>query len=284
VVLGGFEGEELGAFGIFCDYRDPTLHVGSQVDLDRIRDILEMPEVGLFQIALLHADEPRITPQDAAEALVTGFEEWLKEHYERYCLFITLMKDANRPARPLYKRLGFKKTGRSSSMMKFDLKKLERLIRRIPPLPDDLDPRFFDDATREDLRGFNECYEQVFLKGESMTGEDVASALDHVTSTPDFSSRVSLLLLNRDDGRVVGFMLADHPAPSRIHIGVAGLLPEVRGRKLPFRCLPPIARRAFEMGADHATFVTTQSRVARLTLRAFGAREEDRLQTHYKIG
>ncbi|NOZ01167.1 MAG: hypothetical protein GXP54_04680, partial [Deltaproteobacteria bacterium] len=284
LVFGGFHGDDLAAVGILQDYRDPALHVGSQLDLDRIRDILEMKEVGLYQIALLHAHEPLATPQGAAEALIPAFEDFMKGRYERYCLFITLMKRANKLALPLYRRLGFKKSGQPSSLMSFDLKKLGRVIRRIQSLPNDLEPRFFDEATEKELKGFADCYGRVFLDDDATDNGEVAAALERVTSMPDFSARVSLLLLDRHDKSVVGFMLADRPEPGRIHIGVAGLLPRVRGRRLPYRCLPPIAERAFELGIERATFVTTQGRVARLTLRAFGAREVDQLGSYYKIG
>ena len=283
LVMGGFLEDRLCGFGFFRSYRDPRLHVGSQVDLRRIRDIVEMPEVALYQIALVHAEESLVELADAATALIGAFERWLDERFERRCLFITLLGRGNKQARPLYRRLGFKKAG-TSTLMRFDLSRLRWVLDRIQPLPEELEPCFFDAATDAQRVDFAECYRQVFLSRDPLPGADVDRALADITNTPEFSERLSLLLVRRSDGRVVGFMLADRPESTRMHVGVAGLLPEVRGQRLPYRCLPPIAHRALELGIDHATFVTTQRRVARLTLRAFGAREMDQLQSYFKVG
>ena len=45
LIMASFEGESPDAFGIFRSYRDPGLHVGSHLQLDEIRDIIEMETV-----------------------------------------------------------------------------------------------------------------------------------------------------------------------------------------------------------------------------------------------
>lgn len=282
VLLGGFEGERLVAVGLFRDYHDPRLHVGTPLDAARSRDLLGLEGVGLYQIALLLGDEAHVSQAAAAERLLGAFEGELAARFERHALFITLLDRANRPARPLYRRLGFRPKGAASSCLTFDLRRLGPALRRIPPLPAALDARFFDDATAADRAGFARCYEAVF--GAAGGAVDVGVALDDVLRAPDFAAELSLLLRTRADGAVVGFMLADRAGPGRMHIGVAALLPAWRGQRLPWRCLPPIAARALARGIGEATFVTTLGRVVRLTLRAFGARETDRLQLWCKVG
>ncbi len=283
-VVGGFEGGALVALGLFRDYRDPALHVGNELDLERLRDIVEMPEVGLYQVALLHAKEDRIALKDAAKDLVTGFEALLERRFERYCLFITLMREANRPALPLYRELGFKASGRPSHLMRFDLEALEGRLRRIPPLPEGMQLRFFDEAGEQERTGFVGCYRRVFLKGVAPGAAALDRDLSRVTSGPDFFAPLSVLLKDGRTGEVLGFLLAERPAPDRMHITAAGLLPQIRGLRLPSRCMPAIARRALDLGVKEARFVTTRGRVVRLALRAFGAREVDRLDTYFKVG
>jgi ribosomal protein S18 acetylase RimI-like enzyme len=284
VVLGGFAQDQLIAYGIFCNYRDPSLHVGSHINLDRIRDILQMKEVGLYQITLLYAEQQHIDLVTATEALIVAFEQWLAENYERYCLFITLMREGNRRARPLYKRLGFKKAGRPSMLMSFSLRRRPLAFPRVIPALDNLVLKPFDEITEERLKDFAECYQRVFLQSSDIDDRETYDPLVQVTSAPDFDRHLSFLLMTRDDQRVVGFMLAQRPMPQKIHVMAAGLLTEFRGQHLPYRCFPEISNRARAQNVHDATFVTTLPRVVRLTLRAFGAKEVDQLQTFIKVG
>ncbi|MBN1947944.1 MAG: hypothetical protein JW797_19915 [Bradymonadales bacterium] len=283
VLFACFEDSQPIAFGIFRNYRDPELHVGSHIDLDQLADILQMEEVGLYQVALLHARHPdRLV--ETTEALLAAFEGWLVEHYQRHGIFITLFEKGNRLARPLYKRLGFKKVGRPSSLMRFDLHRSDRFFRKIPPLPEALVVRFFEEVGEAEKESFAECYRTVFLRSARPDPSSVFSALTRVVSAPDFDPYLSCLLWSHQQERVVGFMLAQRPEPLQPHILVVGLLPEFRGQRLPLRCFPFIARRALAQGLSRGTFVTTQSMVVRLAMRAFGARQIERIQPYLKVG
>ncbi|MBN1653108.1 MAG: hypothetical protein JXA30_04960 [Deltaproteobacteria bacterium] len=285
IVLGGFAHEQLIACGIYCNYRDPSLHVGSHINLDRIQDIVQMKEVALYQIALLHAEQQHIDLVTATEALIVDFERSLVENYERYCLFITLMQEGNRRAGPLYKRLGFKKAGRPSMLMSFSFHNRLITFPSVTSVPDNLVLKSFAEVTEERLKDVAECYQRVFLKSSDISVREMYDdPLIQVISAPDFDRHLSFLLMTREDQRVVGFMLSQRPMPRKIHVMAAGLLPEYRGQRLPYRCFPEISRRAREQNVDDATFVTTLPRVARLTLRAFGAKELDQLQTFIKVG
>ncbi len=272
----------LAGFGIFRDYRDPRLHLGNVVDLQRLGDVLGRPEVGLYQVALIEAEEGRLADADAARATVGAFREWLGRSFQRYALFITLQERANRRAVPLYHELGFRPTGAPSRLMRLDFDRLARRIARAPALPPDLDPVFLDGATAAQREGLAEAYARVFLGAAG--GTTVQAQLDGVLSQPEACPELSLLLVRRGDGRVAGFLLADRPAGDVAHVGVVGVVPECRGQRLPFRSMPLLRDRAGALGVRAATFVTSSDLVVRLVLRAFGATEIDRLSTWFQVG
>ena len=282
LLFAGFEDEAVVCAGVFQDYRDPTLHLGNHLEPGRLGDLLERPDVGLFQVALLRSDEERVSLQDAATALIQGFEGWATERFARTCLLITLLQQGNRRARPLYRSLGFKKAGRSSRLMQIPLPDVPDPGDASPMLPDGMQLVFIEDADAADLEGLAVCYRAVFLRGEDAQRWDIADLLGPGGVGPGVSERVSVLLRTAE-GRVGGFMLADVVAPGVLHIHAVGLAPELRGRRIPKLCMPLITQRARAEGAESAQFVTAQARVDRLTRLAFRARRLDRLQLHIKI-
>ena len=281
LLFAGFEDEAAVCAGVFQDYRDPTLHLGNHLDPGRFGDILERPDVGLFQVALLRADEAHIALQDAATALINAFEAWATKRFARTCLLITLLQQGNRRARPLYRRLGFKKAGRSSRLMQIPLPDVKDPRDASPMLPGGMQLVFLEDADATDMEGLAVCYRSVFLRGEGANW-DITELLGPGRVGPGISERVSVLLRTAE-GRVGGFMLADVVAGSVLHIHAVGLVPELRGQRIPELCMPLVIQRARAEGGESAQFVTAQARVDRLARRAFRARRLDQLQLHIKV-
>jgi GNAT superfamily N-acetyltransferase len=285
VIFGGFLEDALVSFGVLCDYSHPRFHVGRHVDHEHFLNFLREEEVGLYQIVMLHADEKTVHLHEVAGILIEAIEQWLSERFHRYCLFITLKLHADKSDFPVYERLGFKKTGSSAELMCFDLNGIKRPKKNRPALPENLTVRFLDDGKKEDDRAISECYRRVFFDGQVHDQYQVASMIvNGLTNAPDFAPHLSLLLLQCLDQQAVGFMLAEQTDSQSMHISVVGLLPELRGQWLPYRCFPLIAERARSYGIHRVTFVSSQHSVARMAMKVFSARELDKMQTIVKMG
>jgi hypothetical protein len=273
MVLAAVKGSTLSGFGIFHDMRAPDAHQGTAFDIEATRQLLKMPEVGLFRIALLHSLKGPDHLGALTAQLLDASEEILARKYSNHALMIPLMKRANALAFDLWKGMGFKERGLSSYCLETDL--APHASRPSPPLPDGIDIHFMDGMKRFPLRSISKCYARVFLNASEEEAADAMVA--SILSSPGFSPELSLLVRRRSSGRVVGFLLAEKLLPDKINITVAGILKKYRAKGLPFCGFPRFASRCLDQGIGCATQMTSTKRVVRLVTEHLGGSVTDEM-------
>ncbi len=273
VVLAAVAGSTLTGFCIFQDMRAPDAHHGTTFDIEATRRLLEMEEVGLFRIALIHSLKGPDHLGALTEQILDASEEILARNYTNHALMIPLMKKANAPAFDLWRRLGFKERGLSSYCLETDL--APHAPGSAVPLPEEIEIRFMDGMKRFPLRSIAQCYARIFLDASEVDAAQGMVAA--ILSSPGFSPELSMLARRKGSGGVVGFLLAERLLPGKINITVVGHLNKYRARGLPFHGFPRFAARCLDRGIDCATQMTSTGGVARLVTKRLGGRVTEEL-------
>ncbi len=275
IVLVSLEGEELEGFCVLHDMKTPAHHPGTAFDMEAARELLALPGVGLFRIALVHSPLGSDHLAEVTERLLRASDRILGRRFDRHALVIPLMREANRLAFPLWEELGFKQRGLSSFHLELDLEIYRG--RELPlDLSDTLDVVFMDEVESWPVPELVERYSGIFLgPGEVETGEEVIAG---ILNARGFAPELSLLIRRRADNELVGFLLAEREGPPEgVNVTVAGLIETVRSRGLPMYCYPLFVRRCLERGITSATQMTSRQKVVRLLCDHLGARVSDEL-------
>jgi GNAT superfamily N-acetyltransferase len=262
IVLASVAGTKLQGFGIFHDMRDPDRHQGTSFDIEATERLLDMEGVGLFRIALIHSIEGPDHLGDLTKQLLSESEKLLSSKYDNHALMIPLMKKANEPAFDLWRGLGFKERGLSSYYLETDLTPHAGLPPSIS-LPKGVTACFMDGMAQYPLNAIAECYARIFLTASKV--EAAEKIVSSILNSPGFAPELSMLARHDSSNRVVGFLLAERSPDSKsVNITVVGLLPEYRGRGLPFYGFPRFAARCLDRGIVSATQMTSTKKVVRL--------------------
>lgn len=267
--------KKLLGFGVFHDMKDPAHHPGTAFDMDRAQELMEMKEVGLYRIALLHSTDPKKRLAKMTRRMLAAVEQILEKRHEQHALVIPLLRKANEPAFPLWEELGFSLQGMTSYYMETDLTPFA-LPRPLVDLPDGIEVVFMEGLRRYPIRSLARCYASVFLSPQRTDASE--AVLNSIVGSAHFAPHLSLLVRSKKSKKVVGFLLAEQDGPpDRINITVVGLFRRYRAMGVPLYCFPLFAARCLDNGIRTATQVTSRQRVVHLIETYLGGRISDEL-------
>lgn len=279
IVLGKFYKDELRSFAIFQLYKDPTLHLGSMVDHNYFKNLNTIQEVGIYNIGLIYENENKL--DKASKELITHFEKILLKRYEGFILLISLFKNANKLAFPLYKSLGFKqKKGRSYYM---DIDPLEFINKygRFQQI-ENIILKSFNEMNEKELVSLSKCYAEVFT---SSIDVPIVEYLKQIISKPSFSKELSTIICDlSQDGEIVGFCFIEEGDDDTIYINAAGLNKDFRGKDISIKTLQLIMENSLKMGYKKVTLVTSSPKLKDAFTKKFCAKIEDTLIWFVKTG
>lgn len=263
-VIGRFDNDKLTGFGIFEDYRDPKFHIGNMQDEAFTQRMLTLDNYMLYNVSLIHEFARREDPSDTAGGVINAMYDILGIKNGRFCLFITLMEDANKQAIPFFKSLGFMDAGSYSFYMEIP-------IRKIP------EPVFkkwdFISLDSVDPAKLAKCYVDIF----GSKNMDWYKALGMILATQGFDNHLSFAALDPDSHDVTGFCLLQRTGPDEVYIMAIGVNQSERGKGLTNDGYKYLRYTLSEAGIKKAVFVTSFQRLSEHFKNNQDARMVDRM-------
>jgi len=263
-IIGRFDDEELTGFGIFEDYKDPKFHIGNMHDEAFTERMMSLENYLLYNVSLIHEFTKREDPSDAARGVISAIHDILGIKNGRFCLFITLMEEANKQAMPFFESMGFKFVGSSSFYMEIPVSKA--------PAPA-FDKWEFISVDSVDPTKLASCYVDIF-GGRNM---DWYKALGMILATRGFDNQLSFAALDPKSRDVKGFCLLQRTSPDEVYIMAMGVDQSTRGQGLTNEGYSFLRHTLNEEGIKKAVFVTSFKRLAEHFNENHDARLVDRM-------
>ena len=283
VVLGRFDDRGgLEAFTIFQSFLDPTLHLGGMIDPEYYKRLQELEDVAIFNIGLIHTMGGKEDLAARAAELIGEFEKMLLERHEAYCLLISMFKEANKMAFPMYRKLGFKKEGGESYFMDIDPRDVVKKYGRAGKEEGSVVLKTFGEMSERDMESLAKCYGGVFTAGIDVP---VLEHLRAIIGKPAFLADLSVLVCDKArGGDVIGFCFIEKQDKASVYINAAGLARKFRGGDISMRSFSWVMQNCFDHGYAKATLVTATKKLRKVFSRAICARYRDTLVWLIKCG
>ncbi len=283
VILGRFDDHErLEAFTIFQSFLDPALHLGGMIDPAYYNQLKELEDVAVFNIGLIHTMGGKADLAARAAELIGEFEKMLLDKHEAYCLLISMFKEANSPAFPMYRSLGFRKEGGESYFMDIDPRDVVKKYGRAGKEEGSIVLKTFSEMSEKDLESLAECYGGVFTAGIDVP---IVEHLRAIIGKPAFLPDLSVIVCDAArGGEVIGFCFIENQDRASVYINAAGLARKFRGGEVSMKSFSWIMQNCLDHGYAKATLVTATKKLRKVFSRAICARYRDTLVWLIKCG
>lgn len=266
-IIGRFDNEELTGFGIFEDYKDPKFHIGNMQDDAFANRMMALDNYILYNVSLVHEFAHREDPSDTARGVIDAMHDILGIKNGRFCIFISLMEEANKQAIPFFESMGFQFVGSSSFYMDIPITTMSKPVS---------DRWTFINLDSVDPTKLATCYVDIF-GGKDM---DWYKALRMILATRGFDNHLSFAALAPDTHDVMGFCLLQRTGPKEVYIMAVGVTQTVRGMGLTDDGYRFLCHTLHEAGIKKAVFVTSLKRLADHFIKNHDASMIDHMMWH----